>query len=103
MSNWFIEYNYWHVNVWCFSFYLQNRLTALSQYDDMAYIPNIIRFKGTIQKKILSFFNAHIKRAIEDHDNYLIDVFVAPNQVQGWGNGERRGKWREVWRKERRM
>ena len=42
-------------------------LKKTNYFDDIilgkhVFIPNIIRFKNTIQKKILSFFNAHIKQ-----------------------------------------
>ena len=69
------------VHLWYIFLSLQNQLNALSQKDDVAYIPNIARYKTTIEKKIKYFFEKSLKPAFLDLENYVVDIFVGPNKV----------------------
>lgn len=54
----------------------------MTQVDDVLYIPNVSRFKQTIQKKIEYFFNNSLKEALQSQqDSYIVDLFIAPNKV----------------------
>lgn len=60
----------------------QNELTALSQYNDTIYFPNVMHYKDTIiSGKVQQFFQDSIKETLKDLKNYLIDFFVAPDKV----------------------
>ena len=60
---------------------LQNKLTGITQIDDILYIPNIARYTATIQKKLEYFFQNTLKPAFEEQGSYIVDLFVAPNKV----------------------
>ena len=62
-------------------FFFQSKLNALSQKDDVAYIPNIVRYKDTIKTKIVHFFNSKVKESLKELDSYIIDIFVGTNKV----------------------
>lgn len=47
----------------------------------MTYIPNIVRYKTTIQTKIVQFFNTTVKPSFVDLDNYIVDIFVGVHKV----------------------
>jgi hypothetical protein len=63
------------------AFVYDNNLTALTQYDDVLYVPNISRFHQTIQFKLQYFFNNVLKKSFPNERNYIVDLFIAPNKV----------------------
>ena len=62
-------------------FVYNNQLNALSQYDDVVYHPNVVRYKEVICTRIKEFFDKHVKEALQEHKNYVIDFFVGPEKV----------------------
>ena len=62
-------------------FVYNNQLNAVSQYDDVVYHPNVVRYKGVICTRIKGFFENHVKEALQEHKNYVIDFFVGPEKV----------------------
>jgi len=62
-------------------FVYNNQLNAVSQYDDVAYYPNVVRYKEIICTKIKTFFDQHVKEALQEHKNYVVDFFVGPERV----------------------
>lgn len=62
-------------------FVYNNQLNALSQYDDVVYHPNVVRYKEVICTRIKGFFENHVKEALQEHKNYVIDFFVGPDKV----------------------
>ncbi|XP_019849035.1 PREDICTED: FK506-binding protein 5-like isoform X1 [Amphimedon queenslandica] len=63
------------------AFVYNNMLTAVTQHDDILYVPNIARFKKTILSKIQYFFDNDLKPAMEKEGNYIVDLFLAPNKI----------------------
>ena len=61
--------------------FLQGKLNALSPKDDVTYVPNIVRYKTTIQTKIVQFFNTTVNPSFVDLDNYIVDIFVGVHKV----------------------
>ena len=61
----------------------QNELNGLSQYNETAYYPNTDVYFNTIQAKVQEFFNANIKEALRELENYIIDFYVTPEKVRG--------------------
>lgn len=62
-------------------FVYNNELNAVSQYDDVVYYPNVVRFKQVICTRIKAFFDQHVKEALKEHKNYVIDFFVGLEKV----------------------
>ena len=62
-------------------FVYNNKLNAVSQYDDVVYHPNVVRYKEVICTRIKGFFENHVKEALQEHKNYVIDFFVGPKKV----------------------
>jgi len=62
-------------------FVYNNELNAVSQYDDIVYYPNVTRHKQVICTRIKSFFEKHVKEALQEHKNYVVDFFVGPTNV----------------------
>lgn len=61
--------------------FFQNKLTAFSQKDDVAYIPNIVRYRDTIRTKVVHFFNSTMKKSLADTESYIVDIFVGTTKV----------------------
>ena len=59
----------------------QNELNALSQYNDTTYYPNVADYKTTIQHKVCDFYNEHLREALKEHENYIVDFFISPDKV----------------------
>ena len=55
-------------------FVYQNEITAITQYFDMLYFPEIVTNKSNIEKKIRKFFSS-IKNFV-NFENYVIDFAV---------------------------
>ena len=62
-------------------FVYDNKLNAVSQYDDVVYYPNVVRYKEVICTRIKAFFEQHVKEALQEHKNYVVDFFVGPEKV----------------------
>ena len=62
-------------------FVYNNKLNAVSQYDDVVYYPNVTRHKEVICTRIKAFFEQHVKEALQEHKNYVVDFFVGPTDV----------------------
>ena len=62
-------------------FVYNNKLNAVSQYDDVVYYPNVTRHKEVICTRIKAFFEQHVKEALQEHKNYVVDFFVGPTNV----------------------
>ena len=62
-------------------FVYDNKLNAVSQYDDVLYYPNVVRYKEVICTRIKAFFEQHVKEALQEHKNYVVDFFVGPEKV----------------------
>lgn len=56
-------------------------MTAITQIDDILYVPNIARFMDTIQNKLVYFFQNTLKPTFESKGSYIVDLFIAPNKV----------------------
>ncbi|XP_065886483.1 uncharacterized protein [Dysidea avara] len=62
-------------------FVYNNELNAVSQYDDVVYYSNVTRHKEVICTRIKAFFEQHVKEALQEHKNYVVDFFVGPSNV----------------------
>jgi len=62
-------------------FVYKNELNALSQYNDTTYYPNVADYKTTIQHKVCDFYNEHLREALKEHENYIVDFFISPDKV----------------------
>ena len=62
-------------------FVYNNQLNALSQYDDVVYYPNVVKYKEVICTRIKEFFDKLVKEVLQEHKNYVIDFFVGPEKV----------------------
>lgn len=62
-------------------FVYNNELNALSQYDDVVYYPNVVQYKEVICSRIKAFFEQHVKEALQEHKNYVVDFFVGLEKV----------------------
>lgn len=61
---------------------MQNELRALSQYNDTTYYPNVAHYKdNVISGKIQNYFQEHVKEPLKELNNYIVDIFVAPEKV----------------------
>ena len=62
-------------------FVYNNQLNAVSQYDDVLYYPNVVQYREVICTRIKAFFEQHVKEALQEHKNYVVDFFVGPEKV----------------------
>ena len=64
-------------------FVWKNRLTALSQYNNVAYLPNMSRDKQAIEKKVRSCMEKFITAVGEKLENFVVDI-VLDNDGKVW-------------------
>jgi len=54
-------------------FVKNNRLTALSQYYDVCYFPELVQNKDSIEREVKDVFENHIKPKVTFTDSYIVD------------------------------
>ena len=64
-------------------FVWKNHLTALSQYNNVAYLPNMSRDKQAIEKKVKSCMEKFITAVGEKLENFVVDI-VLDNDGKVW-------------------
>jgi hypothetical protein len=63
-------------------FVYEGELTALSQkHDDITFFPNVAQYKNIVQYKVKQFYTQHVKEALAERGNYIIDLFVSAEKV----------------------
>ena len=54
----------------------------------------MVHYKDTvISGKVQNFFQENVKEALKELNNYIVDIFVAPDKVRGGYLCEGKGKW----------